>query len=71
MNLTVFVNKQGKILSVERVNVEQQGRALTGPEAQRDVFSSQRHIRVDGGRHGAAVSAGFVGLLEVVDDGCC
>lgn len=66
----MIVDEQGQILPVERVNVEQQSRTLTGPEAQGDVFSFQCHIRVDGGRQGAAVPAEFIGLLEVVGDGC-
>ena len=65
----MIVDEQGQVLPVERVNVEQQSRTLTGPEAQGDVFSFQRHIRVDGGRQGAAVPAEFIGLLEVVGDG--
>ena len=68
--LTMGVDEQGQIFPVERVDVEQQSRTLTGPEAQGDVFSSQRQIGVDGGRRGAAVSAQFIGLLEVVGDGC-
>lgn len=68
-NLTMFVDEQGQVFPVERVDVEQQSRTLTGPEAQGDVFSSQRHIRVDGGRQGTAVPAQFIRLLEDVGDG--
>lgn len=51
---------------MERVDVEQQSRTLTGPEAQRNVFSSQRQIRVNGERRGADVPLCFIGLLEFV-----
>lgn len=67
--LTMFVDEQDQVFPVERVNVEQQSRTLTGPEAQGDVFSSQRHIGVDGGRQGTTVPAHFIGLLEDVGDG--
>lgn len=69
--LTVFVDEQGQVFPVEGVDVEQQSRTLTGAEAQGDVFSSQRHIRVDGRRQGIAVPAQFIGLLDDVGDGCC
>lgn len=65
----MFVDKQGEVFPVERVDIEQQCRALDGPETQGDVFSFQRHIRVDGGREGTAVPAQFIGLLEDVGDG--
>lgn len=67
----MFIDEQGHVLSVERVDVEQQSRTLAGPEAQEDVFSFQRHIGVDGRRQGTAVPAQFVGLLEDVGNGCC
>lgn len=65
----MFVDKQGQVFPVERVDVEQQSRVLNGPEAQRDVFSFQRHVGVNGGRQGSAVPAQFIGLLQGVGDG--
>ena len=65
----MLVNEQGQIFPVGRADKEQQSRTLTGPEAQRDVFSSRRRVGVDGGRPGAAVPAQFVRLLEDVGDG--
>lgn len=65
----MFIDEQGQVFPVERVDVEQQGRALTGPEAQGDVFSSLCQIGVDGGRQGTAIPAQFIGLLEDVGDG--
>lgn len=53
--LTVLVDEQGQVLSVVGADVEQHSRTLVRPEAQGDVLSSQRHVGVDGGRHGAAV----------------
>ena len=67
--LTVLVDEQGQVLSVVRADVEQHGRTLVGPEAQGDVLSSQRRVRVDGGRQSAAVPAQLVRLLEGVADG--
>ncbi len=66
--LTVLVDEQGQVLSVVRADVEQQSRTLVGPEAQGDVLSSQRRVRVDGGRQSAAVPAQLVRLLEGVAD---
>lgn len=66
----MFIDEQGQVFPVERVDVEQQGRALAGPEAQGDVFSSRCHLRGDGGRQGTAIPAQFMGLLEDVGDGC-
>ena len=60
----MLVDEQGQVLSVVRGHVEQQSRTLIGPEAQRDVLSSQRHVGVDGGRPGAAVPHQLVRLLE-------
>lgn len=57
------VDKQDQVFPVERVDVEQKGWTLTGPEAQGDVLSSQRHVT------GTAVPAQFTGLLEDVGDG--
>ena len=67
--LTVLVDEQGEVLSVVRADVEQHGRTLVGPEAEGDVLSSQRRVRVDGGRQSAAVPAQLVRLLEGVADG--
>lgn len=61
--LTMFVEKQGQVFPEEGVDIEQQSRTLIGPETQGDVFSSQSHIRVDGGGRGTAVHAQFIGLL--------
>lgn len=66
----MFIDEQGQIFPVERVDIEQQSRTLTGPEAERDILSPQRHVGVDGGRQGTAVPARLIGLLEVVGDGC-
>lgn len=66
--LTMFVDKQGQVLPVERVYIEQQRRTLVRPEAQGDIFTSQCHIRVDGRRRGTAVPAQFIGLLQDVGD---
>ena len=65
----MLVDEQGQVLSVVRADVEQHGRTLVGPEAQGDVLSSQRRVRVDGGRQSAAVPAQLVRLLEGVADG--
>lgn len=51
----MLVDEQGQVLSVVGADVEQQSRTLVRPEAQGDVLSSQRHVRVDGGRQRAAV----------------
>lgn len=67
--LTVLVEQQHQIFPVEGVDGEQQSRTLPGPEAQRDVLSSQRHVRVDERRPPAAVPAQNVELLEGVGDG--
>lgn len=64
----MLVDEKSQVLPVERADVEQQSRTLTGPEAQGDVLSSQSRIRVDGGGQGAAVPAQFIGLLEGVGD---
>lgn len=70
--LTVVVEEQCEVFSVERVDVEQQSRTLQGPEAQRDVFSSQRHVGVDGRwPTAAAVPAQLVRLFEDVGDRHC
>ncbi len=66
--LTMFIDEQGQVFLVERGDVEQQSWTLTGPEAQGDVFSFQRHIRVDGGRQSTAVPTQIIGLLEDVGD---
>lgn len=66
----MFIDEQGQVFPVERVDIEQQSRALTGPEAQGDVFSFQCQIGVEGRRHGTAIPAQFIGLLEDVGDGC-
>lgn len=68
---TVFIDEQDQVLSVERVDVEQQSWTLTGPEAQGDVFFSQCDTRADGWGHGAAVSALLIWVLDDVGDGCC
>ena len=67
--LTVLVDEQGQVFSVVGADVKQQSRTLVRPEAQGDVLSSQGHVRVDGGRQGAAVPAQLVGLLKGVADG--
>lgn len=67
--LTVLVEQQDQVLPVEGVDGEEQSRALPRPEAQRDVLSSQRHVRVDEGSPGAAVPAHDVEFLERVGDG--
>lgn len=64
----MLVDEQGQVLSVVGADVEQHGRTLVRPEAQGDVLSSQRHVRVDGGRQSAAVPAQLVRLLEGVAD---
>lgn len=44
------VDKQDQVFPVERADIEQQSWTLTGPEAQGDVLSSQRHVGVHRGR---------------------
>ena len=65
----MLVDEQGQILSVEGADVEQHSWTLVRPEAQGDVLSSQRHVRVDGRRRGAAVPHELVRLLEGEADG--
>ena len=40
----MIVDKQDQVFMVKRADTEQQSGTLTGPEAQGDVFSSQRDI---------------------------
>lgn len=65
----MFVDEQSHVLSVIRADIEQQSRTLCRPETQRDVFSPQSRVGVDGGRPSAAVSLQLVRLLEGVPDG--
>lgn len=65
----MFVDEQGQVLSVVGADVKQQSRTLCRPEAQGDVFCSQRRVGVDGRRQSAAVPVRLVRLLEGVPDG--
>lgn len=45
--LTMFIDEQGQVLSVVRVDVEQQSRTMAVAGVQGDLFSIQHHNRVD------------------------
>lgn len=67
----MFIDEEYQILSVERADVEQQSRTLSGPEAHGDVFSRQRGLRLQGrGQDGRFSLLQLTGLLEDVGDGC-
>ena len=68
----MLIDEQDQVFLVERAEVEQQSRALAGPEAQGDVFSSQRDVRVAGWGQGSSfLSAQIIWLLEDIGDRCC
>lgn len=74
--LTVLVEQQSQVLSVVGADVEEESWTLVSPEAQRDVFCSQGHVRVEGGGgggHGTGAPVRLVHhlLLEDVADGGC
>lgn len=48
--ITILVEQQNQVLPLEGAHVEEQSRTLVGPEAQGDIFVSQRHVRKGGGR---------------------
>lgn len=64
----MLVDEQDQVLSGLGADEEEQSWTLSRPEAQRNIFSSWRHVRGDGGQ-AAAVPAPLVGLLEGVSDG--
>lgn len=65
----MLVEQQSEVLSVVRADEEEQSWTLAGPEAQGDVFCSQSHVGVNGGRQSTAALVQHQ-LLEGVADGC-